>query len=149
VFVAAALLIACSPKRPPELHASESESIWIPDPSAREEFKQGLATKNIPFAVRTVDGKELVVFGRMKPDELAAIETQFKEYLPPDHGISFDSQTQQEFKEWLTSNGIPFRTSNSNGQEFVHWNSDLDAKVFMWPKMPKEAFDRDKVVLPQ
>jgi hypothetical protein len=145
-----AILASCEvgPQPPISTKRLVSESRTYADPAKQSRFKSALKDAVIHHEIYTGDdGREYV---RWKGEDSAAVERiqvqLFGEPLPDGRHIHFGAPHHERFKKWLTDNGIPFKTRQSDGKEYIVWNAVDYPKISQWEYFPRDTFDKAQVL---
>ena len=110
-LVGAAFLAACD--KPPQQSSVKEilvrSSTAYADPADQKQFRDALASASIPHDVFTgPDGKEYIGWAGDQDAAVQKITVQlFGDPLPTGRHIHFSGEYGEQFKSWLTTNGIP------------------------------------------
>lgn len=133
--------VACEPT-PSTKEVSTSntlveESAYYADSTEQQQFKEALKKAGVEHAIMMRDGKEYISWKPSEHESVARIRASlFGSPLPSGRNLSFDARRQDEFKAWLTANGIPFTTQVSRGREHVVWEDKYTQRVSSSPFFP-------------
>ena len=109
------------------------------DPIEQKHFREALASASIPHEVSVwPDGREYVSWAGDQDAAVQKVKDQlFGEPLPTGRHIRFSGELGDQFKAWLTANGIPFKIVVSRGKEYVVWEAQDSPRVAKWPHFPE------------
>ena len=100
---------------------------------------QGTSTS---YLNSTPYGDDVVIALRTSREAAPAVS----ERLPSGRSVSFVSQRRQEdFKDWLGAQRIPFLLESVRGQEFVIWDEQDTEQVLRWERLGEESAGADLV----
>jgi hypothetical protein len=110
----------------------------------QEQLKGALAAAGVPFTIEIENGKEFIRWDAEDAGRARAVsEAIFGPDPPEGRSISYDSERQEQFKAWLSANGIPFTTIVNRDREYVVWEESASSQVEAWPYLPDSFKSKD------
>jgi len=125
-----------------------THSVSYANPANQEQLAAELTKANVPYDVVFERGREQL---RVAETHLAAFtavqERLFGPELPSGRNLRLDPERQQQFKLWLSGNGIPFKEVAKPDGNYIVWEATDDKSVRSWVQFPSfydnpEAFER-------
>jgi hypothetical protein len=149
LFTVVALLASCDGGPQPPVSTKRSilqsyESTSYADAAKQRRFKEALEHAGVPHEIYTGDdGNQYVRWKGEDGDRVEGIKISlFGKSLPEGRHIHFGALHQEQFKEWLTANGIAFTTQQSDGKEYVIWEAADYPRLARWEHFPRDSYEK-------
>lgn len=149
-IAAAALIIGCDSNERQSKSYSEvvTYSETSPDKARQQQFKDALNKAAVPYETyRDEKGNERLKWQGENNDAVERVRISLFGPLPPaGRSIGFDARYQDQFKKFLDSNRIPYKTAMSYGKEYVIWEAHDYARIASWEHFPRESFEKQQMI---